>query len=220
MYRIGHRGAAGHAPENTLRSVAKALELGVDLVEVDVQRSRDGRLVVIHDKLVDRTTDGRGYVTDLSFEELRRLDAGDGQKIPCLEEVLSLVDDRAGIMLEIITPGTAGAVHEAVWRAEFPGEVVYASFLHSELLDLHAREPAGSRLALLEGVPIDALGFARAAKATHVGLSRDSITPEFLADLRREGLKVFVFTVNHPVEIQRVKSLGVHGIVSDHPERL
>src|SRR5438034_11529438 len=102
MLRIGHRGAAGHAPENTLLSLRKAVELGVDIVEFDVQRTRDGELVLLHDKRVDRTTDGKGYVRDFSFQELRRLDAGLGQRIPTLREAIDAVRGSAQLMIEII----------------------------------------------------------------------------------------------------------------------
>ncbi len=102
MLRIGHRGAAGHAPENTLLSIQRAIELGVDIVEVDVRRTRDGELVLLHDQRVNRTTNGGGRIGDLSFEEVRRLDAGSGQAIPSLREALELVPliDRVPVNLD------------------------------------------------------------------------------------------------------------------------
>jgi len=105
MLRIGHRGAAGHAPENTLLSIQKAIEIGVDIVEVDVRRTRDGELVLLHDQRVNRTTNGRGHIGDLSFEEARRLDAGSGQAIPSLREALELVRGSVQLMIELKEPG-------------------------------------------------------------------------------------------------------------------
>ena len=87
---IGHRGAKAYEPENTLRSIRRALDMGVQAVEIDVHASQDGRLVVIHDATVDRTTNGKGRVADLSWTELRRLDAGMGERLPSLEEVVVL----------------------------------------------------------------------------------------------------------------------------------
>ncbi|MEM2795626.1 MAG: glycerophosphodiester phosphodiesterase family protein, partial [Thermofilaceae archaeon] len=98
---VAHRGASGYEPENTLRSVRKALEMGVDAVEVDVRLSRDGVPVVIHDETVDRTTNGSGRVSDMTLKELKRLDAGAGEQIPLLEEVLEVVKGHAPLFAEI-----------------------------------------------------------------------------------------------------------------------
>ncbi len=101
---MGHRGAKAYEPENTLRSVRKALDLGVQAVEIDIHLSRDGRLIVIHDATVDRTTNGKGRVSDLSWKELRRLDAGLGEPLPVLEEVVALVRGRAHLFIELKDP--------------------------------------------------------------------------------------------------------------------
>ncbi len=110
ILRIGHRGAAGHAPENTLAAIRKGIALGVDFVEFDVQRSRDGRLVLLHVERVDRTTNGTGRVSGLTWEELQLLDAGDGERIPSLEAALAAASGHAGVMLEAKTPGTGPAI--------------------------------------------------------------------------------------------------------------
>ena len=93
--KVGHRGARAYEPENTLRSFRKALELGVNAVELDVRRTKDGELVVIHDDKVDRTTNGRGLVNELTLEEIEKLDAGKGEKIPTLEEALEFLDKKS-----------------------------------------------------------------------------------------------------------------------------
>lgn len=104
--RIGHRGAAGHAPENTLCSVEKALALGVDVIEIDVHRSRDGHIMVMHDDRVDRTTNGNGYIRDLTLEQLRTLEP----RVPTLGEVLNTVEGRAAVMIEMKIRGIADEV--------------------------------------------------------------------------------------------------------------
>src|SRR5213593_3287192 len=96
VLRIGHRGAAGYAPENTLRSIEQAIALGCDLVEVDVRRTRDGDLVLLHDERVDRTTNGKGNVAEMTLKDLRTLDAGGGPRIPTLQEALHVADGRVG----------------------------------------------------------------------------------------------------------------------------
>lgn len=219
IMRIGHRGAAGHEPENTLRSIERAIELGVDFVEMDVQLTRDGHLVILHDKRVDRTTNGRGYVSQMSLAEVQALDAGKGEKIPTLNDVLRLASQRVGLMIEIITPGIADQVVELVGE-RYEGTVIYASFLHAEVAAVRRRLPNAATLALIEGVPIRPTDFAKDAGVTHVGVSIDSITADFVAALKRESYKVFVYTVNDPRDISWLWSLKVDGVISDYPERL
>ncbi|MGQ9690287.1 MAG: glycerophosphodiester phosphodiesterase [Thermoproteota archaeon] len=110
MLKIGHRGAKFYEPENTLRSFRKALELGVDAVELDMRRTKDGELVVIHDAEVDRTTDGKGLVSGLTLKEVKRLVTEKGEKIPTLKEVLDFLDKRVRILIELKEDGVEEAV--------------------------------------------------------------------------------------------------------------
>jgi len=222
MIRIGHRGAAGHEPENTLRSFRRALDIGVDFIETDLQRSLDGTIVLMHDKRVDRTTNGTGTVDSLTIDQLKALDAsrGTGERVPTLGELLTLASGRAGLMLEIIAPGIARQVAEQVNAAAFQGDVIYASFHHAALLEVEAVNPRASRLALIEGVPVNTTAFLRDAHATHAGLAIDSVTPEFIDDIRRAGVEVFVYTANDPRDIAMLRSMRVSGIISDFPDRV
>jgi glycerophosphoryl diester phosphodiesterase len=217
---VGHRGAAGHAPENTLAAIRAGLALGVDFVEVDLQRSRDGRLAVMHDASVDRTTNGKGLISDLTWEELQLLDAGNGERIPCLEEVLAEACGRGGVMLEVKAPGIGEEVQRAVRAAKFEEPVLYASFLHAELAAVRALDPAARTMPLTVSVPAGGAGFAHAADATMVGLEHHFASAECVAMLHDAGLEVFVYTVNDPAHIQRVIDLGVDGVISDYPERV
>ena len=107
---MGHRGAPADEPENTLRSFRRALAVGVAAVELDVQLTKDGRLAVIHDETLDRTTNGRGPVQDFTLAELKRLDAGRGEPVPSLEEVFDLVQGQADLVVELKQPEAAGAL--------------------------------------------------------------------------------------------------------------
>ena len=157
MLKIGHRGAMGHEPENTLCSFQKALELGVDMIELDVYVLKTGELVVIHDDKVDRTTNGHGYVIDKSFKEIRSLDAGQGEKIPTLNEVFGLVDKKVPINVELKGEGTAIPVAKLIeqyindkgWTEE---HFLVSSFDHPELKKFKELKPNIRIGALITGI--------------------------------------------------------------------
>lgn len=220
ILRIGHRGAAGRAPENTLAAIRAGISLGCDFVEVDVQRTRDDRLVLMHDTLVDRTTDGTGLVSDLTWQQLHQLDAGNRERIPSLEDALATASGHTGIILEAKTSGIGPAMHRAVQESAFPGPVIYASFQHADILEITQIDPLARTQALIEWVPASGTAFAREARATLVGLSFASATPVFIAALHDAGLEVLLYTVNEPKLIHRAIQLGADGIISDYPDRV
>jgi glycerophosphoryl diester phosphodiesterase len=220
VLRIGHRGSAGYAPENTLAAIRKGIALGIDYAEVDVQRTRDGRLVLMHDKTVDRTTDGTGLVEELSYEEIRALDAGDGERVPSLAEVLSLANGKIGLVLESITPGIGPAFYREVTEFGFAGPIIFASFHHADVLAIRKINSAAKTMALLEGVLVTGASFATAAGADFVGLSMESVTGEFIANLKEANLRVLVYTVNDARMIEKARKLGVDGVISDFPDRV
>jgi glycerophosphoryl diester phosphodiesterase len=221
ILRIGHRGAAGHAPENTIAAISIGICLGVDFVELDIQRTRDGRLVLMHDKLVDRTTSGTGLVSEMTWDELQLLDAGNGEKVPCLEEALrAAATGRAGVVLEVKTPETGPAIHRAVRASAFSGEVIYASFLHREILEIRRIDPFARTMALMECLPISGATAARDANANFVGLGFDCATAGFITTLHDAGLEVLLYTVNDPRLIDYTIEFGADGVISDYPERI
>jgi glycerophosphoryl diester phosphodiesterase len=223
--KIGHRGAAGYEPENTLRSFSKALELGVDMVEFDIQKCATGELVVIHDHTVHRTTDGKGKVSELSFEELQKLDAGKGEKIPTLQEVLDLVNKRAAINIELIDQVSAANVAACIrkniaengWKND---NFLVSSFYHKELKKFKTIFPEIKIGALMEGVPVDDAKFAEELDANSVNMSVESIDAEFIQDAHRRGIKVFAYTADNADTISDMKNLGVNGLFSNFPDRL
>ncbi len=220
VLRIGHRGACGHAPENTLASIEKAISFGCDLTELDVQRTADGSLILLHDERVDRTTNGQGVVADLNLEEVRRLDAGGGQRIPTLEEALKAARGRIGLILELKAEGLAYDVSGIVRASGFPGEIFYASFLHDELQHVRRADPDAKTLVLFKRLPKNPVADATRLQATHVGLRFDSAAPPLVQALHKARLMVFVYTVNKPADIARMRGLDVDGIVSDFPDRI
>lgn len=220
ILRVGHRGAAGHAPENTIASIHKAISLGADFVELDVHRTRDGRLVVLHDEVVDRTTNGTGPVCEMTWDNLQLLDAGNGECVPCVEAALAAASGHAGLILESKTPGVGPDLYRAVQVSSFSGSVIYASFLHAEILAIRRIDRRATTMALIECVPLSGAAFALDVEATLVGLSFHSTTAESISVLHDAGLDVLVYTVNEPQMIADAIALGADGIISDYPERV
>jgi glycerophosphoryl diester phosphodiesterase len=218
--RIGHRGAAGHAPENTLAAIQKGIALGVDFVEIDVRRTADGVLVVLHDATVNRTTDGKGRVDRLFLRDIAKLNAGNGEHIPTLKEVLKIAAGKAGLMLELKTEGVAQQTVESVREAGFKGPVIYASFLHKELTHVRAADPEASLMVLFGGLSRASVARAIQYGSSHVGLRRDKATRTLVDSFHRADLLVFVYTANTPRDIQHVLSLDVDGVISNFPDRI
>jgi len=220
VLRIGHRGAAGHAPENTLSAIQKGIALGVDFVEIDVRRTADGVLVALHDETVNRTTNGKGRVDRLSLQDVKKFNAGNGEHIPTLEEVLKMAAGRAGMMLELKIKGVAQQTVEAVREAGFKDPVIYASFLHDELTHVRAADPEASLMVLFGRLPHTPVARAIEYRPSHVGLRHDTVTRRLVDAFHRADLLVFVYTADSPADIQHVLSVGVDGVIANFPERI
>jgi glycerophosphoryl diester phosphodiesterase len=219
--RIGHRGAAGHAPGNTLLSIEAALRIGVDLVEIDVQQTADDNLIVLHDRDLHPATTGRGPVSASSLDKIRTLRTVSGNlPIPSLNEVIACVNGRAGLMIEFKVAGIARQTLGILRNARFAGAVYYASFIHEELLAVRALDATAPTIALLEGTPVNMAAFALDAKATHAGLSIHSLSRRFVEQLHKADIQVFVWTVDEPEQIEFAKGCGVDGLISNYPDRL
>lgn len=220
VVRVGHRGAAGHAPENTLAAVRQGIALGADLVEVDIRRTADGALVALHDATVNRTTNGRGRIDRLSLHDVRSLDAGGRDPVPTFEEVIEAAAGRAGLMVELKVAGAARQAVAAVQAAAFEGPVVYASFLHEELAHVRAADPTAALMALFGRLPRAPVARAMGYQLSHVGLHYRTATRRLVNAFHRAGLLVFVYTPDRAEDIRRALSAGVDGIISNFPDRI
>lgn len=215
---IGHRGAAGLVAENTLASFRRAYDCGAGAVELDVYLV-DGELVVIHDNTLDRTTSGSGKVMAQTLEGLRAVDAGDGQRIPLLTEVVSELPQGVGLNVELKGPGTAVPV--AAFLRRHPGlDVLVSSFDHA-LLGWFRDQDSHTRVAPLFGrwQPRPWRTAAR-LDAWAINLSRRAATPDRLVAARGRGLKTFVYTVNDLEEARNLIRHGATGVFTDYPDRI
>ena len=214
-----HRGASAHHPENTLRAFRQALALGVDGIELDVHATADGIPVVIHDRDLGRTTGGAGYVDQMPLARLQTLEAGDGERVPTLAEVLALVGDAAHLDIEIKGSDVERAVLDVL--AGHPAvRWAISSFAWDTLRTVRGLDPAAELWPLAERVDDELIAIAAELASPAVSLLAGAFTAENAAKLREAGLRVIVWTVNDPLEARRVRDLGAFGLCTDDPQLL
>ena len=228
---IAHRGASGYAPENTQAAFRRAVALGANFIETDLQLSRDARFVAIHDQSVERTTNGKGRVHDLTLADLRRLDAGSwfgsefaAEQIPTLEEILDFSKKYDVVFyLELKPGGSWGGEHALVGALRESGEIprtVVISFDAPILQKLRQIEPTLMTGLLYDGQLDSPVDKALEVGARQLAVRGDLVTPALLADARKHDLQVVCWTVNHPAHMRMLVEAGVDGIMSDYPDRL
>ena len=219
MLRIGHRGARAYEPENTLRSFKKALEIGVDAIEFDVRKTKDNKLVVIHDADVRRTTDGKGLVSALTVKEIKAFSAEKGEKIPTLKEALDFLDRKVKIVIELKEVELEEKVLVAVRENGLQKNVIIVSFIEEALRRVREldKEVEIGLIYVKHKNPIKA---ALELKASYMlPLYRFTHTSN-VKKAHENGLKVIVWTINDPKEVAEYKKKGVDGIASDKPDIL
>lgn len=223
---IAHRGASAYRPENTLAAYALAIEQGSDMIEVDLHRTRDGVVVVTHDEDLEGLG-GTGEIADTGFEALRRLDAGGGEPVPTLDEMLDAFGDRIAFNLELKRgtrtdyPGLERAALDAVRERGLLARTLFSSFYDPILARLRDQEP-GARLGLLisKRYPHRALARAQALGAEALHPERALAEPSLVEAAHAAGLAVNVYTVNELAEMRRLLALEVEGLITNHPDRL
>ncbi|MGV9278377.1 glycerophosphodiester phosphodiesterase [Streptomyces griseosporeus] len=213
---IGHRGVMGVEPENTLRSFVAAERAGLDVIELDLHLSKDGALVVMHDADVDRTTDGSGPIAEKTLEELRELDAGNGERIPVFEEVLDAV--RAPLQAEIKDVRAARSLAGVLTDRGATDRVEVLSF-HDEAIAEVARLVPGVRTALVaEHYGPEVVERAVAVGAATVCLDIQRLTLEVVERARKAGLRVCAWVVNTQQHLRLVRALELDGATTDYPD--
>ncbi len=215
MLKIGHRGAKGYVAENTIASFQKAIELGVDMIELDVRLSKDGIPMVIHDETIDRTTHHSGFVNQFTAEFLQSIG------VPTLKDVFDLVENRCAINIEIKVFEATKPVLEVLKNTKFPQEKIIISSFNWDVLNVCRFEERSNSLGVLTELSIEeALTFAKKINAYSINPYFKLLNHENVKNIHQNGFKVFPWTVNNPDDITFVKSLNVDGIISDFPDRL
>jgi len=215
MQIIGHRGARALEPENTLRAVERGLACA-GWVEVDVRLSREGVPVVMHDATLDRTTDGTGPVRDALVVELRRLDAGQGERIPLLSEVLDRVGHHGGLVVEAKEENAVPAICSLL-GAYGTGDVMLVSFVPAALTAARALLPGLATGLIISRTEVNPVEMATRAGAGTLLPRKDLLSEELVQAAQRVRVRVIPWTLNTGDDIRRAMELDVDGFATDDP---
>jgi len=225
---VGHRGASSVSPENTLKAFQKAIELEADYVEFDVQETRDGNIVVTHDEDIKRITGKDGLIKDMTLKELRKLNFGEGEKIPTLQELVELTKNKIGLNCEIKVEGITEKVIHIFREYDILDATMVSSFIHDELLKIQKLEPS-LKLASLEPTP-GTIKIDWDKKKEMIQYCIDNhlyainpivmmVDQQFVDFAHANNIKVFPWTVDSKVSIKKLIRLGVDGIITNDISR-
>ena len=226
ILNIGHRGAKGHVAENTIASIKKAIELGADGIEIDVFRCLTGEIVLFHDKTLDNLSNGTGYIEQKSLSELKELNIlGSKHSIPTLEEVIKSIGKEVFLNIELKGSNTSKGSLEMVNKYVKSGKIklsniLFSSFNWNELVKLRSLD-SDVKIALITGEdPLEAISPALSLNAIAINPNYKKLNKDNVQKIFSSGLKIYTWTVNNKLDIIKVKSLKVNGIITDFPERI
>ncbi len=230
IHNIAHRGASAYEPENTLRAFERAIQMGATMLELDIHLSRDGYPIVIHDAEVSRTTNCKGQVSDMTLKQIRELDAGKGERVPTLTEVIDLARDRAKLYIELKGQRTPVPVVDALSSMAFMNQVIISSFYPWLIQKIKFLNPKirTSLLIRSEDQEADFVEWALAVAADYVHPAWENeiptpsklLTPDMLINIRRQGLGLVIWQEDRPSELQELVKLGPDGICTNTPDVL
>ena len=222
---IGHRGAMGHIAENTIPSIKKAMELGVDGIEIDIFRCKTGELVVFHDEKLDRLTNSSGFIESLELDSIKKILVLDKYRIPTLEEVLQLIDGQVKLNIELKGYETASPTNHLINQYINKGgwtddKFIISSFKWDELEKFRSINKIVSIAILTEFDPIEAIPIAKKLDALAINPNYKSLNEDNINEIHANGFKIFSYTINEFSDIKRMIELGVDAIITDYPERV
>jgi glycerophosphoryl diester phosphodiesterase len=231
IHNIAHRGASAYEPENTLRAFERAIQMGATMLELDIHLSKDVHLVVIHDAKVSKTTNGKGHISDMTLKQIKELNAGKGEQVPTLTEVIDLVRDRAKLYIELKGQGTPGPVVDALHSMAFVDQVIVSSFLPLLIKKVKFLDPTISTSLLITWHEKREADFAEwalvvAADYIHPCWENETptpsrlLTPDIISNIRRHDLGLITWHEERPSELQKLVKLGPDGICTNTPDVL
>jgi len=217
---IAHRGASAYEPENTLRATKRALELNAKMIEVDVRSSKDKQIIVIHDESVHRTTNGMGYVKDFMLEELKKLNAGKGERIPTLQEVINAVKRRAILIIEIKVLDIEDSVVRTIGKEGVEKEVMITSFYHPILRRIKELNSIIKTGVIFKCHPIKPADLALNARANSLFPEHRYVPKEMVEEAHNSNLEIYPWTIDDLDRAHQLIEMGVDGIVTNKPDIL
>ena len=230
ILNIAHRGASAYEPENTLRSFERAIEMGATMLELDVYLSRDGHLVVSHDARVGQGTRGSGRIADLTLAEIQQFDAGLGERVPSLADVVEFARGRIQLYIELKGQNTPEPVVDLLRAVDFREQVTVGSFYPWLPQKVKFLEPAIRTSVLIRGQDreIDFVGWAVAVQADYVHpcwehaspTPHKLLTPALISAIRQRDLGIIIWHEERPAELRALVRMDVDGICTDTPDQL
>ena len=225
---VAHRGASRAAPENTLAAMSKAIEFGADYAECDVFQIKDGEIVLFHDEEMERTTGKEGMIWDYTLAELKEMEAGSwfkeefrGEPIPTLQEVIRFVRGKIKLNIEIKISGNDPDIAQKVV------DIIRSEGIENECMITSFEKPVIEKVKEIAPKMITGFIFDEEhppdifeGSWEYVCSKRNIVDEEFVQEAKRNGKKIFVWTVNYPAEMEKLISLGVDGIITDVPDTL
>jgi glycerophosphoryl diester phosphodiesterase len=215
---VAHAGGAAYEPENTIRAIRRAIELRADMSEVDVHSTRDGHLVVIHDAEVDRTTNGKGIVREMSIQEIRKLDAGKGEKIPTLQEVLRVAKNTIGVMIEVKAIGIEKPLLELIRSEGMSNQVIVTSFMSDVVRKIRELESKMSTGQIFSWKIPNIAKKAVELKTSIMVPAFELVTKEMVRELHEISIPVYAWTVDDRRVGESLVEIGVDGIITNKPD--
>jgi glycerophosphoryl diester phosphodiesterase len=225
ILNIGHRGAKGHIAENTIASIHKAIELGADGIEIDVFLCKSGEIVLFHDKTLEKLTNGEGNIEDKNLDELRKLKVlNSPHSIPTLEEVLKSIDNDVFLNIELkgrnTAQGSLDLIRKYIRKNKIElNNILFSSFNWEELKDLRSLSDKVQLALITEEDPLLAIDYALKLKAVAINPNYKDLNEQNIFNINDKGLKIYTWTVNSKIEIDKLKTLNVNGIITDFPDR-
>ncbi len=224
---VGHRGAMGHALENTIESVKKAIQLNVDGIEIDVFKSKTGELVVYHDPFLSRLSNSNAFIEQISLDSIKKVELKGGLSIPTLKEVIDIIPEKIFLNIELKGSNTAFKTNKVIieYLKELnlpPSKFIISSFRWDELKkfrDLNKDIPIAILVDSLYKID-NAIKLAKEINAIALNPNNKFITKKIVNKIQSNNIKVFPYTINSPKNIKRMKLMGVDAIITDYPERI
>ena len=214
---IAHRGDSSNALENSLESIRRALSLSVDMIEIDIRRSRDNGLYVMHDKLTGRTAGKNIDIERATSDKIARLKLRNNEQVPTLADVLRLVDGRCGLNLEIKSNGAGALTAQYLLASGYEGHILVSSFQEDEVTAARRVMPLLNTSMIFDVFTVKAIPSYRARGYTVISLRKKTVNEHLVAACHEQGLQLYVWTVDEIDEMRKLISWGVDGIYSNKP---